>query len=344
MPTSKLDAFRSALATELNGKSVLITGSTGFVGSAIIREGILLNDRYQADLKMIAVKRRSGNPLAPDFTRRDDIEEVVSSIGESIVTSNSTDIAFHCATPASAVLNSDSPMEMFNTNVESMNWILSWVKSQEKIVRLVFASSGAVYGTLPKEFDRFPEDFSGGPDVLLANSAYAEGKRVAEFLLAQAGYESRIDPIVARLFAFSGVGLPLDKHFAIGNFVLDAVTQDFVRVRGSGADVRSYLDSSDLAIWLWAAACRGVSFVPLHIGSERSLTIAELAHIVCDRVEQLLGKKVNVEIQNQRSQIDGASRYVPSTIRTRQTLGVEEFTTLESSIDQMIKMASNRNQ
>ena len=114
---------------------------------------------------------------------------------------------------------------MFETNVSAMKWVLESLKEQQKKVRVVFTSSGAVYGAQDALISHVPETYLGAPDVLSPGSAYAEGKRVAEFLLAQSAFEGFVEAIFARLFAFSGPGLPLDRHFAIGNFVADAINR-----------------------------------------------------------------------------------------------------------------------
>ena len=82
---------------------------------------------------------------------------------------------------------------------------------------------------------------------MLPGVAYAEGKRVAEFLLAEASRTGKVQQSICRLFAFSGVGSPFDRHFAKGNFVKDAIDNEEITVRSDGSSVRSYLDSDDMA-------------------------------------------------------------------------------------------------
>ena len=77
--------------------------------------------------------------------------------------------------------------------------------------------------------------------------------------------------------------------------------------------------------------------VTYHIGSERSISIYELAVLVAERYELCTNQSVQVEILGQSSPMDGVSRYVPSTHRTRQLLSLTETIKLESSIDQMIQ-------
>lgn len=326
---------RLQIAGALWGKNVLITGASGFVGSAILREGFFLNDVLNANIRFTLVVRGQNEKLFNLTRNRKDVRFIESSIGTPFEIKDSFDIVFHCATPASAVLNNEAPIEMFNTNVRGMSWILEALKQQDSLCKLVFTSSGAIYGPQPEDMSHIPEGFLGGPDPTSLNSAYAEGKRVAEFLLSQAGLRNEVFPVIARLFAFSGVGLPLDKHFAIGNFVLDGLRQDTITVRGTGLDIRSYLDATDMAVWLWAASCHQPDF-PLHIGSEHAISIASLASLVAERFKNVLGKELSIEKLNNSSLIDGASVYVPSTSRTRKLLKVDEFTRLETSIDQMI--------
>jgi dTDP-glucose 4,6-dehydratase len=106
-------------------------------------------------------------------------------------------------------------------------------------------SSGAVYGPAREGLRGFAEDNPGGPGPSLASNAYAEGKRAAEQVCAIAATEG-LPVRIARCFAFVGPHMPFDRHFAIGNFIADAVDGRPIRVRSDGRPLRSYLYMSDL--------------------------------------------------------------------------------------------------
>ncbi len=178
----------------------------------------------------------------------------------------------HAATEASAKLNGDAPLVMFDTIVDGTRRVLQFSLSHS-VGRFLFVSSGAVYGNQPSHLTHISESFAGGPDPLDRASAYAEGKRAAELLCAVTASPS-LETTVARCFAFVGPYMQLDAHFAIGNFIADALGGGPVHVKGDGSPFRSYLYASDLAVWLWTMLFKGRSGRAYNVGSEDALSIA----------------------------------------------------------------------
>jgi dTDP-glucose 4,6-dehydratase len=172
------------------------------------------------------------------------------------------------------------------------------------------------------------EEYAGAPDPTSANSAYGEGKRAAELLCVLGGQRSGVEPKIARAFAFVGPYLPLDRHFAIGNFVGDALAGRPVVVRGDGTTVRSYMYGLDLALWLLAILIDGAPGRPYNVGSEEGISIGDLAR----RVAGNSGAGLAVEILG--TPLPGAQgdRYVPSTRRARTELGLRLAVPLDAAI------------
>jgi dTDP-glucose 4,6-dehydratase len=144
-------------------------------------------------------------------------------------------------------------------------------------------------------------------------------------LLYQQGFG--IQTKIARSFAFLGPYLPLDAHFAAGNFLNDGLDGRSIRVNGDGTPYRSYLYAADLAIWLWTILFRGELGRAYNVGCEREVTVAELACMIAGYFA------TGTQFCTAPRPDAKAARYVPSTRRAREELGLETWISLEEAVD-----------
>jgi dTDP-glucose 4,6-dehydratase len=240
------------------------------------------------------------------------------------------DAAIHAATPASAAFNDAHPERMRATIVDGMRSVLDRLQPSGEIP-LLFTSSGAVYGPQPATVARIPETFWAPNDAIEPRNAYALGKRDAEHIARIAAGSGRPTVRIARLFAFVGPYLPLDAHFAVGNFIGDALGANVISVKGDGLAVRSYMYAADMVSALMAILVRGGPSTAYNVGSEHAVTIAELATRVAETITP--GLPITVGGSPLTALPTGAGgRYVPDCRRLRGELGVEEITSLVEGI------------
>lgn len=159
-------------------------------------------------------------------------------------------------------------------------------------------------------------------------SVYGESKRIAELLCSVFGRVHGLACVVARCFAFVGPYLPLDIHFAIGNFIQDCLIGRPIRIAGDGTPYRSYLYAADLAIWLWTMLLRGQPGCCYNVGSEQAVSIAELAATVAASLES----RSEIRIEGKAIPGKPPERYVPQTTRAREELGLSQWIALEDAI------------
>jgi dTDP-glucose 4,6-dehydratase len=238
----------------------------------------------------------------------------------------------HCATTnARATFHNEDPLVKFDTIVAGTKHALDFAVKC-RALKFIMTSSGSVYGKQPPDMNLVPEDYCGAPELSDMSSALGEGKRAAEFLCAYYSDRYGIETKIARCFSFVGPYMPLDIHYAIGNFIRDGLEGGPIRVTGDGRAYRSYLYAADLVIWLLRILVRGESKRAYNVGSEDSVSIGELAGIVAG----YFGNKTGVSIAGAPDYSRPAGRYVPSTSRAQKELGLQQNISLTDAVKKTI--------
>jgi dTDP-glucose 4,6-dehydratase len=319
---------------ELRGERIFITGGTGFFGCWLLESFAWANDRLRLNASALVLTRNleAFRRKAPHLTENPAIKFHAGDIRSFDFPAGSFTHVIHAATESSEKLNTEEPLTMFDTIVEGTRRILEFT-SQCGARKFLLTSSGAVYGRQPPEMTHIPENYLGAPDPTDPRSAYGEGKRAAETLCALYAKQYNFEAKIARCFAFVGPYLPLDAHFAIGNFIRDGLNGGPIIVKGDGTPRRSYLYAADLAIWLWTILFRGRSCRPYNVGSEENLSIAEVA----ERVAGQFQPNPRIEIKNRSIPGKPTESYVPSVYRAQIELGLDKKIDFQASILNTIK-------
>ena len=314
---------------ELRGGRLFITGGTGFFGCWLLESFLWANHKLGLNAHAVILTRRLATVkrTLPHLMFDPAISLHEGDVRTFAFPSGQFSHVIHAATESSAKLNNETPLLMLDTIVDGTRRTLEFA-TQCKAQKFLLTSSGAVYGKQPSEITHIAEEYPGAPDPLDPKSAYGQGKRLAEHLCAQYARTDGLQPKIARCFAFVGPYLPLDIHFAIGNFIRDGLNGGPIIIQGDGTPQRSYLYAADLAIWLWTILFNGQSLHPYNVGSETSLSIAEIARIVAEQFQP----KAAVEIRETPNLKRPVERYVPSTSRAKNELGLDDWTSLPASI------------
>jgi len=314
---------------ELHDSRIFLTGGTGFFGCWLLESFCQAVDRLglQASLTVLTRSAESFRRKSPHLASHHAVHMMEGDIRTFGFPAGSFTHVIHGAAASSAALYRDQPLEMLDTIVEGTRRTLQFAASAGA-QRFLMLSSGSIYGPQAPGIPLVSEEYRGGPDPTDTRSVYAEGKRVAEWLCCQHARAGGFGCPIARGFAFVGPHLPLDTHFAIGNFIGDCLMGRTIEIRGDGTAYRSYLYTADLAIWLWTILVRGASCQAYNVGSERGLSIADLAASVAAELAPSTGIRV---LGVPRPGVP-PDRYVPDTTRARVELGLQEWIPLEEAI------------
>jgi dTDP-glucose 4,6-dehydratase len=323
----------------LRGGRLFITGGTGFFGLWLLETFTHANDALALGAEAVVLTRDPAAfaRKAPHLAARADLHFHPGDVRDFAFPSGVFTHVIHAATAASARLNDERPDEMLDVILGGTRRVLAFAE-QAGVKTLLLTSSGAIYGPQPPELTHLSEDYTGAPDPLRPSTAYGQGKRLAEHLCAvhasRHGYAFKL----ARCFAFVGPHLPLDTHFAAGNFIRDAISGGPIRINGDGTPFRSYLYAADLALWLWTILFAGATHRAYNVGSPAPVSIAALA--------DLLTTAANLTISpiTSRQPIPGAvvERYIPATNRATAELHLPPIIPLEKALERTLTWHTSR--
>ncbi len=314
-------ANTQGLWEELRGGRVFITGGTGFFGCWLVESFCFVNHLLSLGARATILTR---NPegfaqKCPHLASDSAVKLHSGDVRNFSFPDGEYRYVVHAATEASAAQAAEAPLEMLSTIVAGTERTLQFAAARGT-KKFLLTSSGAIYGKQPADVTHVPEVYAGGPDPLDPANVYAEGKRAAELLCALYQKGTGLECKIARCWAFCGPYLPLDQHFAIGNFIGDVLAGRPIQIQGDGTPRRSYLYAADLAVWLWTMLFRAPALVPFNVGSSHDVSILESAQTVVAALSP------QTEIRVARKAVSGASpqRYVPCVDRAREVLGLRQ--------------------
>ncbi len=301
------------------GARIFITGATGFFGKWLLESFLWANDTLSLGAEVVALTR---NPAG----FRADAPRLAGNAALTLHHGDQVDFNFPSGRFDSvihAAVDYGPPRPTFERNLDGTRRVLEFAR-QAGARRVLFVSSGAVYGTQPREMERVGEDYPGNLALDDPASAYGLSKRASEHL---GHLQEGLDFMVARGFTFVGPYLPSDRPGAMGNFIADALRGGPIKLSGDGTPLRAYLYAADLAIWLWTILDKGTPGRVYNVGGEDVVSIRTLA----ERVVAVLAPHAEIQMAGH----PGAglpARYVPDVTRARTELGLTARIPLDEAI------------
>ena len=325
---------RSGVSAEVyREKTVLITGGTGFFGIWMLSAFIQIKQNLQGDLRILVVSRDPETYIQKyplyDFGRHAEFIEsdVKSLILEDVKVTHLVHMATTNAVETYAGEDQLNKLDLLYLGTK--NVIEQCGATLEKVL---FTSSGVSYGPSPSGL--LTEETPSALDTTNIGSALGLGKLTAEYLVAYYAEKFNYSYSIARCFSFAGQHLPLDLHYAFGNFIRNVHEKQDIQIKGDGKAVRSYLYIGDATAWMLRLLAEPLNQI-FNVGSEKSMTMYELA----ERIVKVLGQPTAINVIGQSLEVGNFKRdtYVPSVSKITTTYsGLMEWTTVDESIHKVM--------
>lgn len=307
---------------KLNYSNILLTGGTGLFGKYILNFLIYIRKYYNFYITILTRNKYEFLINYPNYNT--DFINFINGDIRNFNCDKEYDYIIHAAAPASAKLEKKNPLEMYSIILDGAKNIINIANSMN-VKKLLFTSSGAVYGEQFESIKSFKEAYYGNPITY-----YGKAKKISEELLL----DSNINVSIARCFAFVGPYLNLNIHFAIGNFIRDVIENKDIIIKGDGRPLRTYLYTADLVIWLFTILLNSENKSIYNVGSSKEISITNLAKKVAKSVNNYTG---NIKILKEANYNYPTPKYIPDNTKIIKELGVMENYSLDESIKRTIE-------
>ncbi|MCP3940425.1 MAG: NAD-dependent epimerase/dehydratase family protein [Desulfobacteraceae bacterium] len=322
----------------LQGKRLLITGGTGFIGTWLLETILQLNKNSRQPCKVYVPTR---NPeafvlKAPHLASNPDIVLLHGDIADFRYPDDDCNFIIHAAAPAEPKALIHDSLGVAETIVRGTRRVLE-LAVQKNVEGFLFISSGAVYGVQPPDLEKITERYSGAPDITNIKFAYGEAKRYAEMLCVLYHRQHGLPVHIARPFTFVGPYQDLNAGFAITDFIRDGLKGKPLLIQGDGTTIRSYCYAGDLTAMLWKILLQSPVGGIYNVGSDESISILELAN----KIVSFLDIPVEIKIMSKQNMDSKPARYVPSLECGRSELGMGIYTNIDKAIQRALSWIKN---
>jgi UDP-glucuronate decarboxylase len=312
---------------------ILFTGGTGFFGKAFLRYWSQIFTKSEPIFNLTILSRNTllFKKNYPEYTNLSWVHFKNADILEPITLKGNNEYThiIHAAADSTNGYSVD-PMYRFEQITFGTKNILEFAINSN-IEKILLTSSGAVYGKQPNSITYISENYNGAPDSLKQNSTYGLSKKIAENICCLYSEKYGIKTIVARCFAFGGPDLPINTHYALGNFINDVKNNNEITINGDGKTIRSYLHQNDLSEWIFQLLIKGDDRQAYNVGSKHGLTILELAEKI--KLISKVDKKIIILNSNMNQTND---IYLPNITKIESEIGVTEKYNIEKIITEML--------
>lgn len=275
-------ASRFALATELEGKTIAVTGSTGLLGACMVHCLLALKAQRGVNLHIVAIARNMEKAVRLFGEEREELSyyQYDFSSTEPFQPKRKVDYLFHFAAPTASKDFVEKPVETMNMVYMGMQNILNYAE-QAKLESLVLASTLEVYGTITDDSTPLTEDKQGYLDPMATRSSYPLAKRAAEGLCHNYAVEKQVKVKVARLAQTFGAGVSKQDNRVFAQFARSVIHNEDIILHTTGELSRCYCYTTDAISAMLYILLKGEDGTAYNVANEATyISILQMAELV----------------------------------------------------------------
>lgn len=327
---------------KLKGRSLLLTGCSGLIGTMMIDVLMQKNKQDNLRLTLYAIGRNEekAKERFQEYWENPYFEFVPMDVNNPILIDKDADYIIHAASNTHPKLYATDPIGSLLTNLEGLYNLLEYGRSHG-VKRTLFLSSVEIYGEALSSDDIFDENYCGYIDCNTVRACYPEGKRAGEALCNAFISKYNMDIVIPRLSRVYGPTMRLDDSKAMSQFILNGVSGREIVLKSLGQQKYSYCYVGDVVQGLLYCLLQGKSGEAYNIADTKTdMLLKDIAQYIAD----LNGKKVIYNLPDKIEQ-KGFSKVTIGVMDSSklQQLGWKPFDNLKSGIEKTIQILKELN-
>lgn len=290
-------------------KSLLLIGGTGFLGQSILK--YLLNDNFNKKRigKIIIVSRYKLKKN--NFFRRLKKKFELIKINGSILKLKKLPYADYVI--YATLLNK------YNHDYKAIQHYSALAKKFHQESRIIYLSSGAVYGQQPNSIKKVKEKYLEYNKIIKFQNGYKKKYSIIklknEKIFQKLGHYG-LKVSIARCFTFVGEFLPKNSNYIIKDIIQNILLKKDILIKSNYKIIRSYMHTDDLVKWLLKIVYKSNNLCPVYnVGSDDYVDVRQLAF--------LLGKKYKVNVLSNKINKIFVDSYVPNINKAKKYLNLK---------------------
>lgn len=284
-------------AKALEGKTILISGGSGFIGSYINAVLYLLNKNILKEKCSVISLDNYITGSRKNFLldiKDKNFQFMDGDVRLPIITNQKIDYVIHAAGLASPFYYKKFPLETIESAILGSKNLLE-LSRVSKPESFLFFSSSEIYGDPDTDAVPTPETYAGHVSSVGPRACYDESKRLSETICMVYNQIYNIPIKIVRPFNIYGPGMKHTDYRVVPTFVYNGLRGKNLPVHDKGIQTRTFCYITDALVAIFKVLISGKPGEVYNIGNDKpEISMFELAQIIAN----LLGNGIKPQRKN----------------------------------------------